>query len=554
MNNIDWIAASGLVTVFALFAIIYFLRNRVKLGFTPTILGSMAIGVGVGVLYAGHTDWINPIGTIYVSVLTAIVAPLIIVSILSSVTSLGSVKQLRTIGLKSVFWLLVTTIIAIFIALGLGLAFNLGHGAEFQIDGLNTDMYAEKVMPVSQVIVNLFPENVIDDIAGGKIIPMILFAVLIAVSYVLVSNEKKEKVVIFKRFIEALREIIFKAVSFIIELTPYAVLALMATSVGSKISNSNIMWALGLMLLISFVAFILETWVAGSVLVRVFADLNPWKFFKKILPVQVVAFSTQASAGTLPVTTRVLREEIGVAPEITNFTAPLGTTIGMPGCAGIWPVLTVIFGVNALGISYGIKDYAILVLISLFVSLGTAGVPGTATITTASVLTALGLPLEILVLTIPISSIADTGRTATNVSAAMIAAAIVGRKENAIDDEIFNGRKKYEAEDESLQQQVGIARIGSHADSAFAATTTIGANTAAMTISTAAASDEDGEYRAEDEGIHIGACSIFDGPSSVGETSARGVSVDTSDEYAAEDDDEYKAEDDGIAVGACSIV
>ncbi|MDR0853050.1 MAG: dicarboxylate/amino acid:cation symporter [Clostridiales Family XIII bacterium] len=493
--SFDLVAAAGLVTVFALFAIIYFLRVRLKVGFTKTILGAMVVGIAVGILYSGHTDWIAPIGTIYVSVLTAIVAPLIIVSILSSVTSLGSVNKLKTIGLKSVFWLLVTTVIAIFLALGLGLAFNLGTGANFEIEGVNTQMYADTVKPVSQVIIDLFPENVIDDIAGGKIIPMILFAVLIAVSYVLVANNHKEKVVIFKRFIEALREIIFKAVGFIIELTPYAVMALMATSVGSKLNNSEIMWALGLMLIISFVAFIIDTWIVGGVLIRAFADLNPLVFFKKILPAQIVAFSTQASAGALPVTTRVLREDIGVAPEIADFTAPLGTTIGMPGCAGIWPVITVIFGVNALGISYGIKDYAMLALISLFVSLGTAGVPGTATITTASVLTALGLPLEILVLTIPISSIADTGRTATNVSAAMIAATIVGRKENAIDEDIFYDRKTY-SEAEENEAEVSIVTDG---------------NLAAAVISEGGSGgdlDSGGEYRAEDEGIHVGACKI----------------------------------------------
>jgi Na+/H+-dicarboxylate symporter len=437
--NIDWTAASALLVVFTLFAIIIFLRIKVKLGFTPTILGAMAVGVGVGFIFGGHTGWIRPIGSIYISILTSIVAPLIIISILSSVTSLESVKQLRGIGVRSALWLLATTALSIALALGLGLAFSIGRGAEILAEGFNTSIYENNIVPVSQVITDLFPGNIVNDIGEGRIIPYILFTMLIAVSYVLVAHENREKVLVFKNFIEALREIIFKAVAFIIELTPFAVLALVAESIGAKARSSEIIFSLGVMLLVSFIAFAIDIWLIGGVMVRVFADLNPIRFFRKIIPAQVVAFSTQSSAGTLPVTTRILREEMGVSPEVANFTAPLGATIGMPGCAGIWPILTAIYGINALGIPYGIKDYLLLAVICLFVSLGTAGVPGTATITTTSVLVAAGLPLEILVITIPIAAIADTGRTATNVTAAAVAAVIVAREENALDDEVFRG-------------------------------------------------------------------------------------------------------------------
>jgi Na+/H+-dicarboxylate symporter len=360
-------------------------------------------------------------------------------------------------------------------------------------EGFNTELYAKNLVPISKVIADLFPGNIINDIGQGHIIPYILFTMLIAVSYVLVAGEKKEKVVIFKRFVEAMREIIFKAVAFIIELTPYAVMALVADSIGSKIGSSAIIYSLGIMLLVSFIAFAIDIWLIGGIMVKLFAKLNPLKFFRKIIPAQVVAFSTQASAGTLPVTTRVLQEDIGVSPEIANFTAPLGTTIGMPGCAGIWPILTAIYGINALGISYGAKDYAILGLICLFVSLGTAGVPGTATITTTSVLAAAGLPLEILVITIPIAAIADTGRTANNVSAAMIAAAIVARQEGGLNDDIFGGLAKFVRDEED-----------------DAAVSVVGQGPALAPV--ADGEPEAGEYRAEDEGLAVSACKIDFGP------------------------------------------
>lgn len=123
---------------------------------------------------------------------------------------------------------------------------------------------------------------------------------------------------------------------------------------------------------------------------------------------------------------------------IANFTAPIGTTIGMPGCAGIWPIVVAVFSINALSIDYGPLDYLALIVLCLLVSLGTAGVPGTAIITATAVLTAVSLPVEVLVLLIPISAIAGTASTMANVTAAATAATIVARQEGTLDDAVFD--------------------------------------------------------------------------------------------------------------------
>lgn len=450
--NIDWLSAAALAVVFVFFLIIFYLQKK-DINFTFIILGSLIAGLVVGVLFSGHTSWVTPIGKIYVSTLNAIVSPLIIVSILSSITSLGSTAQLKGIGLRSISWLLITTLLAILLSIGVGLIFGIGRNSYLSIDGIDAQTFQSKVVPFAQVLIGFFPRNIVSDIGEEKTIPMILFAVLIAVSYVVVANKNREKVVIFKNFVEAVKEIIFQAVDFIIGLTPYAVLALIATATGNGVGQKGIMWSLLVLLIVSFIIFALDTWVVNAVLLKAFAKLSPIKFFKKIIPAQIVAFSTQSSAGTLPLSTGILTKKIGVDPKVVNFTAPLGTTIGMPGCAGIWPVLIAIYGINGLGIKYELKDYILLIVISLFVSLGTAGVPGTATITTASVLTALGLPLELIVLSIPISAIADTGRTATNVTGAMVAATIVGRQENGINDKIFNDLETYES-DENVENKI----------------------------------------------------------------------------------------------------
>ncbi|MDR0595965.1 MAG: dicarboxylate/amino acid:cation symporter [Clostridiales Family XIII bacterium] len=442
--NVDVLSVVALVVIIALFIIIFLLRKR-GVDFTFTVLGALVVGVVFGVLFNGHTGWIMPIGKIYVTVLSAIVMPLVIVSILSSVTSLGSAKQLKGIGARSVLWLLLTNAVAIALAIGFGLTFGVGKNSYLSIEGVDAANFEGTLKSFSEVLIGFFPQNVVSDVAEDRIIPVILFSVLIAVSYVLVRQEKGEKVAVFKQFVEAVKDIVYKAVGFIIELTPYAVLALVATATSNGMNRSGMIWSLIVLLVISVVAMAIDLWGVNYVLVKVFAGLPPLKFFRKLIPAQVIAFSTQSSVGTLPVTTRILQSEVGVSPKVANFTAPLGTTIGMPGCAGIWPILVAIYGIHGLGINYSLADYAILGIMGLFVSIGVAGVPGTATIVTASVLTAVGLPLEIMVLTIPIAAIADTARTATNVTAAAVASAIVARGERVLDEDIFFGRKTFVA-------------------------------------------------------------------------------------------------------------
>ena len=173
-------------------------------------------------------------------------------------------------------------------------------------------------------------------------------------------------------------------------------------------------------------------------LLSIFAKVNPFKFFKKNFSVQAIAFTTQSSVGTIPANVDNLEKNLGVSEKIASFVAPAGATMGMPGCAGFWPVMTAILTSNVLDLGYGMGDYINLILAALLVSLGTVGVPGTATIATTAVFAAMGLPIEMVVILAPISSLADMGRTATNVTAASSAAVIVGASEGELDREVYN--------------------------------------------------------------------------------------------------------------------
>lgn len=438
--NVSLSDSLALAVVLVLFIGLHYLK-RAGLGFAARTFVALGVGIVVGLIFRDSIAYITPIGAIYVQVITALVAPLIIVSILSSVTSLGDVARLRTLGLSSVFWLLLTNAIAIVLTLGVMLALGLGKGVNLDIDGVDPTLLTNLVTPFDQVLLGFFPSNIVGDIQSNKIIPIILFSLGLAVAYILVASKDEPSVRPFKDFIDALRKILFKAVAFVISVTPYAVLALVITTVSRAAGRLETVVALTSVLVVTVVISFISAYVVNGVLLRVWADVEPIAFFKKLTPAQYTAFTTQSSVGTLPLTIGSLTRKVGVSNEVANFTAPIGTTIGMPGCAGIWPIIVAVFSINVLGIEYGIGDYIILMILCALVSLGTAGVPGTAIITATAVLTAVGLPVEIMVLLVPISAVAGTASTMANVSAAATAAAIVARRLGQLDDDVFAGRK-----------------------------------------------------------------------------------------------------------------
>jgi uncharacterized protein len=434
---VDGWALGALGVTLGLFAGVAAL-SRQRLNFSVLTFLGLFLGLGVGYVFRDHVQYIDPIGQAYVKLLMAVVAPLVIVSILSSITSLGSTTQLRRIGGSSIFWLLTLNFLAILLTLGLALQFGVGKGADLETQGVPTTTLNEFKESFTQVFLGFFPSNIVSDVAENNIIPIIITSVAIAVAYAMVAERKPESMAPIKALIDGGRELVFKVVGFVIKLTPYAVLALTAGAASKTSLKAESLKPLLALMLVGFLACFIDAYLVNAVVLRVWADVKPTTFFRKIFPAQLTAFTTQSSAGTLPVTTGLLTRKIGVPADIAGFTTPLGTTIGMPGCAGVWPILLAVYAINGLGLSYGLADYGLLIVLALVVSLGTAGVPGTATVTATTVFAAAGLPLEVIILTLPISAIVDMARTLNNVTAAAVASVLVARREGRLDDAVFS--------------------------------------------------------------------------------------------------------------------
>lgn len=430
-KNILELGALVLAVIF--FILIYFLKKK-KVDFSVLTILAVGLGIIVGLIFKENYLYLEAIGTIYANLISAIVVPLLLFSIISSITNLQASIKLKKVSLKTIIYLLLNTFTASLITLILAVITRIGSGFNYE---LSTNYKATEVPSFVDTITGLFPKNLINSWLNGEVVPIVIFAIIVAIAYNRIVNKDPKKVKPFKQFIDAGNRVLGEVVNFVIGFTPYAVLALIARAV-SKSTIDDIIPLLSILGL-AYLLSIIQIFGVESILLKVIGKLNPIKFFKGIWPAGVVAFTYQSSIGTIPVTIRQLVSKIGVNEDIASFTASLGANLGMPGCAGIWPTLLAVFAINVLNIDYSIGQYLFLVVLAVVVSIGTVGVPGTATITATAVFAAAGLPIEIIVLLAPISSIVDMARTATNVIGAATAATLVAKSEKELNIDIYNG-------------------------------------------------------------------------------------------------------------------
>ncbi|AMC93632.1 sodium:dicarboxylate symporter [Erysipelothrix larvae] len=414
--NLSWIA---LAVALAIFWILYqFEKKHVNFGLRTIF--AMLFGLILGFAFQGHTEYVSIFGTIFTRLISAIVVPLLLFSIIHSISKLNNLERLKSLGLRSLFWLLLNTFLAS--TLTLIIAGSLKVGSGFNLT-LPTDATAKEVPTIIETLVSFFPSNIVEHAASNQVIPIIIFAIMVGIALVHINTKNETQGKILIDFAEAMNALIGQIVKSIIKLTPYAVVAFIANVV-TRDSAKDLTTFVSI-ILIAYGISMIQTYLVHGTLVLLFGKMNPIKFFKGIFEAQVVAFTSQSSIGTVPVTVERLIHKLDVKEDVASFVSGLGANTGMPGCTGMWPMLLAIFSINALNIPFTPIQYVLLIVYSIIVSFGTAGVPGTATISATAVLTAAGLPIEIIVVLAPISALVDMARTATNVTGAATAAVIV---------------------------------------------------------------------------------------------------------------------------------
>ena len=401
------------------------MKEKRKLSLAAWIFIGMVAGILVGLLFIKSpqftTDWIKPIGTIYINLLKFLVVPVVVLSIADGVISLKDLKRVGSVGVKTFVYYMCTTAIAVVIGL---VVVNLFKGAFPVLPGaeLSALEYEAKEAPsVMSVIVGIFPDNFFKPMVEANMLPVIVISIFLGAG-VLAAGEKGKKI---GELINSGFEVFMKIMMMIIKFTPIGVFCLMTNVVA--VNGADIIGKLALIIGVAYIGYIVHVVVVYGLSVKFLAKMSPLAFFKGIAPAMITAFTTTSSNATLPVNIECCNK-MGAEPEISSFVLPLGATINMDGTA-IYQAVCAVFIACCYGVQLTLGDMAMIVLTATLASVGTAGVSGAGMIMLAMVLTQVGLPVEGIAIIAGVDKLFDMGRTALNITGDATCALFISRLE-----------------------------------------------------------------------------------------------------------------------------
>ena len=409
------------------------------------ILGSLINAVAIDIPFVKDKivdGLFHVLGQIFVDLLKMLVVPLVTFSLICGVCGLGDINKLGRVGLKAFLLFLLTTALAITLAITVASIVGPGEGFEFQQE-MPTKFVAPEAPPLSQVIIDLVPSNPVAAYAEGNMLQIIFFTILFAVCILMVGEKARP----IAEAAERLNDVMMQVVTVVMHIAPYGVFALMAKTFSLQ--------GPGLILpMISYfavVAIVLLLHAGGTLMVlfKLFSKLNPLLFLRKMRTAQIFAFSTSSSNATIPVTLRSVEKRLGVDNSTASFVVPFGATINMDGTAIMQGVATV-FIANVYGIDLGLTGYLTVIGMAVLASIGTAGVPGVGLIMLAMVLNQVGLPVEGIALIMGVDRLLDMMRTAVNVTGDAAITTIVAKSEKSISIETFNDSNAGQVEEVHL--------------------------------------------------------------------------------------------------------
>ncbi len=406
--------------------------------FTVKILIGMFVGVLVGLAVkwipmsdaARHVISENILqlgGDLFIRLIQLLVVPIVLFSLICGSSSLGDLKKFGRIGGKTFSLYIVTTALAITLALVIASLFKVGGGLSLTA---SNEFVMKKPPGFLSVIRDLVPKNPFKALAQGNMLQVIVFAVLFGVALASLGDKVKK----VSQMLHSINEIFIKLILMIMHLAPYGVFFLLA-ALFSKIGFSAIGHLVGYFLCVLLV-LALQLFVVYSLIMLILSRLNPKVFYKKMYSTLLFAFSISSSNASIPIVLKTVEESLGVKNRIASFVIPLGATINMDGTAIMQGVATV-FVAHAYNIDIGITGYLTVIIMATLASIGTAGVPSVGLLTLALVFEQVGLPVSGIGLIIGIDRLLDMARTAVNVSGDAMIATVVAKSEKAFDEDVF---------------------------------------------------------------------------------------------------------------------
>ncbi len=370
------------------------------------------------------------IGALFISGLKMLVVPLVTFSLICGVVGIGDVSTLGRVGARAFLLFLLTTALAITLAITVAVLVGPGEGFELQQGGAE-GFTPPPAPPLTQVLIDLVPTNPVAAYAEGNMLQIIFFTILFAICILMIGERGRP----LSDAAERLNEVMMELVNLVMHVAPIGVFALMAKTFALQ----GIGMILPMISYFGVVAVVLLLHMTGTLmlLLKLLGRVSPLMFLRKMRAVQIFAFSTSSSNATIPVTLRTAEKRLGVDNSTASFVVPFGATINMDGTAIMQGVATV-FIANVYGIELGITGYLTVIGMAVLASIGTAGVPGVGLIMLAMVFNQVGLPVEGIALIMGVDRLLDMMRTAVNVTGDAVVTTVVARAEEKIDLEVFD--------------------------------------------------------------------------------------------------------------------
>lgn len=412
-------------------------RNLTTIIFIALILGAaagLALNLWAPQGYVRDEVIVNGIfyviGQGFIRLMQMLVVPLVFCSLVCGSMAIGDTRRLGKVGMKTIAFYLLTTAIAITVAILLASLINPGTGLDMGKIETTETAVGEK-LSMADTLLQIIPTNPLGALASGEMLPIILFALIIGV----ILAHRGEKADTVSSFFSQFNDIMMDMTMGVMKLAPVGVFCLIARTFAG-LGLDAFLPLLKYMLAV-FLALALQGLVVYQVLLKLFTGLSPVRFLKKFAPVMAFAFSTATSNATIPLSIDTLHRKMGVSKKISSFTIPLGATINMDGTA-IMQGVAVVFAAQAFHIQLSAADFLTVIATATLASIGTAGVPSVGLITLSMVFNSVGLPVEAIGLIMGIDRILDMTRTAVNITGDAVCTTIVARQDNAVDVEIFN--------------------------------------------------------------------------------------------------------------------
>jgi len=371
------------------------------------ILIAIILGVVVGLTLGEKANHLKFAGDMFIRLLKMIIIPLILASMVAGIVSLGDVRKLGRIGLKTFIYYAATTLLAVGVGLVLVNLLKPGVGVKMGAEAA-VDLAGRETPSVVSIIKDIIPANLFDAMAKDKVLSVIFFSLLLGVAI----SSTGEKARILTAFFESFNMVMMKITDWIMRLAPIGVFALMAYTIGTM--GFSVLRPLAVYMVTVVLGLSIHAFVTLPVLLSLFGKYSPLKFIRDMFSAVATAFSTASSAATLPITMECLRENTGVSNKVASFVLPLGATVNMDGTA-LYEAVAAMFIAQAYGISLSIGQQLVIMLTATLASIGAAAIPGAGLVTMVIVLRAVNLPLEGIGMILAVDRLLDMLRTAVNV-------------------------------------------------------------------------------------------------------------------------------------------